>query len=465
MPKQRLPFPERAIQETVQAFPKVDQNLFFPSHNAFTFYMASVAERLTPWGKNVAKRDRELRQFWPSENMLASAIATVCQRNAAFNWVIEGSPRLKEAIEFVLHNAISGETRGWVPFTLSVSQDLYSQDNGAFIEIIRDGDGPTAPVIGIAHLDAGACVRTGDPYVPVLYTDRENKVHKMDWYKIITLSDFPSSIQTMNGVGFSAVTRVLRGAEMMSDLAQYKHEKISGRFARAIHVIGGVSRAEIKDIQKEENEVADSAGQTHFIMPMLITSLDPTASVSHVEIPLASLPDGFDFDDELKWYITQLALGFGTDYQDFAPLPGGNLGTSTQSEVLHRKSRGKGPALFMSTIQNAFKWFGVLPRGVNFKYAEQDLDFEIDQANIREIRARERAIRIRSGEITPEIARQLAIESNDLERYHLSLLGETEPEDLPAGDIGLDEDMVGDDTMPDSERIVEKNLFSRLFRK
>ena len=419
MPKLRSPFPEEAIQASVREFP-TQQNIGFDFGNSFTFFVASVADTMIPWGANIAARDKQLREFYPTEPILASAVGSVVMRDAAFDWKIEGPKYTREAVTQMLYSAISGNTIGWIPFIESVVTDLETQDNGAFIEIIRAEDDPASAVIGLGHLDAAMCKRTASIEYPVIYTDEKGSLHKLAWYQVVPISDLPSPNVKMKGAGMCAVSRVLRMSQILKDLQVYKHEKISGRFARAIHFVGGASRKDIDDIEKRSMEDADNKGLTRFILPMILTSLDPEKPVSHVEVPLASLPDGFKFDEELKWYIAIIALGFGGDYQDFAPLPGGNLGTSTQSEILHRKSRGKGPAFFMNFIRDVFKYRGIVPRNVEFSFYEQDLAADKERAQLSQIRAGTRAIQMRSGEINQAIARKLAVRTDDLEEEDIT---------------------------------------------
>lgn len=374
-----------------------------------------MADTITPWGGPIATRDKQLRDFYPTEPILASAIGGWAMQHAAFDWKIEGPKYTRDAATQMLHSCISGNTIGWIPFIEAFSVDLGTQDNGAFMEIIRAEDDPASAVIGLGHLDAARCTRTASIEYPVVYTDEKGNPHKLAWYQVIAVSDLPSPNVKMNGAGMCAVSRVLRMAQILKDLEVYKHEKISGRFARAIHFVGGASRRDLEDLEKKSSEEADNKGLTRFIMPMILTSLDPEKPVSHVEIPLASLPDSFDMDVEMKWYIAAIALGFGGDYQDFAPLPGGNLGTSTQSEILHRKSRGKGPALFMNLIRDLFTYRGIIPRNVTFGFYEQDLAADKERAQLGQIRATTRAIQMRSGEINQSIARKLAVRTDDLE--------------------------------------------------
>lgn len=418
-------FPKEAFRRTVTEFTPPDNvNSAQSVSSVFTFQVASFGEAIAPWGSNVRQRDIELRAFWKSEDMLAGAVWSVCARNAAFTWKIEGEEKTAEVVTNMLQNAITGQIYGWVPFITALSLDLYTQDNGAFIEIIRQKNKPDSPVVGIAHLDAGKCTRTGNPKTPVIYTDKKGIDRKMNWWSVIPLSEFPSAEQRMNGVGICAVSRVLRLASILKNIAVFKNEKVSGRFIKAIHFVGGVSKQEITDIMDRGQENADNAGQTRYMLPQIIASLDPEKPVSTASIDLASLPDNFDLDTELKWYITGLSLGFGVDYQDFAPLPGGGIGSSNQSETLHRKSRGKSPAVFMRTLENTFKFYGVMPQSVAFKFDDSDIALQLEDQKLSKTRAEERGIRIRGGEITPNVARQIALRQGDLTQEEFDAIPE-----------------------------------------
>jgi len=407
--KQTKSLPDPALKRTVQSFP--DNTAGGPA-NSLTLYLASVSDIVPAWGQNITRRDVELRKFWPTEPMLASAIYGVAAANAAFSWELTGPDRTRDAVQKMLNSADLG--KGWQDFIIKISLDLLTQDNGAFIEVIRAGKSATSAVLGIAHLDSASCRRTGNPEFPVIYTDLKGYEHKMAWWNIISLEEMPSPDQKMYGVQLCAVSRVLKWAQVLRDIHTYKAEKIGGRFARAIHIVGGPQKSELEDVTNRHDEEADNLGLTRYIKPIILASLNPDKPVSHVQIDLAALPDGFDIDTEMKWYINQLALGFGRDYQDFAPLPGGNLGTSTQSEVLAEKGRAKGPALFMKLIEHKFNFWGILPTNVEFAFKEQDLEQESKQATVKMSRATARKTRLDSGELTPQVARDIALEEGDL---------------------------------------------------
>lgn len=404
-------FPEEAIRASAQEFPEPMEGL---GGSVFTWMLGSAADSITPWGRNVMRRDQQLREFWPTETYLAGAIASVSMRNATLDWEIKGPNVLVTAVTEMLQSAIAGDTFGWVPFIEKFSQDLFTQDNGAFIELIRDpGLDATsqfkdekAPVIGISHLDSNQCTRTGNPEYPVIYTDRAGKRHKMAWYQIIPYSDYPSAIERMNGVGYCATTRALRVAQIMRSIFLYKDEKISGRHYKQIHFVSGVSRQEIKDEMKRGQEEANNTGMVRFILPSILASLDPEKPVSTASIDLAGLPDGFDLDQEMRWYISGLAIAFGVDYQEFAPLPGGNIGSSQQSMILHRKSSGKNPAVFMRTLVDGLRNYGAFPKTVEMRFNDKDEQEELERQEVRTKALEEMAISVRSGIITPDAARR-----------------------------------------------------------
>lgn len=443
-------FPKPAIQASVQEFPQPQDG---GGSLTLTFNIASAADLIQPWGRNVAWRDRQLREFWPSEPYLAGAVANVGFRSAALEWEIKATEKVAQAVHDILVSALAGDTFGWTQFMEKLTQDLYCQDNGAFVELIRDEGmdanshfkGPMAPVLGIGHLDANKCRRTGHPEFPVVYTDRKGREHKLRWYQVIPFSDFPSPIETMNGVGLCAVSRVLKMAQIARSVAIYKDEKVSGRHFKQIHFVSGVSRQDIKDEMKRGQEEASNTGLIRFILPSILASLDPEKPVSTATIDLASLPDGFEFDTDMKWYISCLALGFGVDYQEFAPLPGGNIGSSMQSMVLHRKGSGKGPAVLMRTLAESFKNYGVLPKGAEMRFNDKDEQEELERQTVRTKAMEEYAIAINSHALTPQAAAEDMVRrglwteqtiQNIPESFWKQFEGNPQPVGQPVGDRG-----------------------------
>lgn len=404
--------------------------------------MASVADSFPPWGTNLAVRDRQLREFWPTEPTLASALYSVIIQRSSYSWTLEGPPNTVELYQEMFHNADLGN--GWLPFLVKLATDLYTQDNGSFIEIIRTGDSETSPVIGIAHLDAARCIRTGVPEWPVVYFDRMGGRHKMAPWQVITWEEFPSPIETMNGAQLCALSRVLRAAQLLRDIGIYIREKAAGSSLTAIHLVSGIKATEIDDAIEQHMARQKQKGLTNFMLPAVLATLDPTATISHEQIDLASLPDNFDLDVTMRWYINQLALGLGADYQDFAPLPGRSLGSGAQSLVLHDKSRGKGPANFIKSLEHKLNFAGVLPRNVTFRFDEQDMAQELEYADIAKIRAETLTMYVTSGTLTQEAARQIMLDKGDISQELFDVLQAAV--DVTPNITAPDDDQVNDNT-------------------
>ncbi len=457
---------KQAIKRTVQEFPDVTSG---PSIPRIILHVATAADEIAPWWSPM--RDTQLRKFWPTEPFLAGAIYSVCSRNASFRWELTG-PRLRTwRSHDMLNSANFGD--GWQSFTMQISTDLITADNGAFIEVIRPAHARTSkgkllevtkaydpeidevgwvpidedtkelchdmvcgedfkiidlPVelpVGIAHLDSARCIRTGDPTYPVLYTDRKGGLHKLAAHQVITLEDMPSPIEEMNKVQTCAVSRCLRLAQILRDMLIYKHEKVSGRFIREVHITNADAR-QLDDAIAQAQSEADSKGLERYSQPVIFSTIDPTADPKVATIPLASLPDGFNEEETMRWYVAGVANALGVDYGFLAPLPGNKLGTSTQAETQERQARGKSSRLFMETLQNKFNNSAIFPKGVKFKFAESDPWEESERDRAFSRRARALEILVSAAIIEPWQARQILADKGDLDPKYLEMIGEAD---------------------------------------
>ncbi|MFW6031150.1 MAG: hypothetical protein ACOC9T_01045, partial [Myxococcota bacterium] len=102
------------------------------------------------------------------------------------------------------------------------------------------------------------------------------------------------------------------------------------------------------------------------------------------------------------------------DYQELAPLPGGNLGTSSQSEILHAKNRAKSLGLFVEQFEHMMNWAGILPPGIEFRFGREDSAEQEQKAKVSKLRAEARELMRMNGELTAKGARQMALEAGDI---------------------------------------------------
>ncbi len=398
-------------------------------------FLGASADEFEPWGRNYKLRDRQLRKFITTESMFTSALGIVTSRNSAFNWRIDGPEGKPSDAAKVVQELLeqSNQGQGFPQLMSAISQDVYTQDGGAFMEIVREADRQDAPFVQLNQLDAGRCWHTGVPQKPVLYQDTNQKWHLLDWWSVITLSEMPTPIETFYGQQMCALTRLLTAAQIIKNISIYKAEKTGGRHNRAIHFVQGLTNTQIQSAIEQYRVFADQQGLTRYVNPIITGSVDPKATLDIKTLELAALPDGFNEEEMFKHYISHIAMAFGSDYQEFAPLPGGNLGTSSQSEILHQKTKGKGPALFRKLIRDAMN-FRVLPEPTSFEWNEQDIEADKQVAEVKKLRAEGRAVRIASNEITNEEAREEALAVGDItqEQFEHGPPPEPEPELAPS---------------------------------
>ncbi len=376
----------------------------------FVFFIANLADNSPAWPSQ--QRDRFLDEFWRTEDVLAGAVYSMCAKVAALDYKLEGPSKAVARYNDILQCSDLGG--GWLKLLFKVTQDMLTQDNGGFLELLRrPGKSPQSAVDGVAHLDSQRCVQTGDPLQPVNYVNAKGIIHEMGWQDVMIMTDMPTAREKKKGYGFCAVSRVLRGAQILRDIGVYKRQKLSGKRTPGLLFVKGMRRGAIQAaIERSQEEEIQSRGRTVYTGPVVLAANDPGTELDAKLIDLAGLPDGYDEDTLFKWYITSLALAFGTDYSEFAPLPGGNLGTASQVESMAAKSRGKGPGVILQQYEYAFNYY-ILPRTLTFQFTSTDPEAERERIAQSHERAKERALRVNSGEITARQALLLAIAEED----------------------------------------------------
>ncbi|NIV29052.1 MAG: hypothetical protein GWN58_05945, partial [Anaerolineae bacterium] len=101
----------------------------------------------------------------------------------------------------------------------------------------------------------------------------------------------------------------------------------------------------------------------------------------------AQLPDQFDEKAATELYINIVALSFGVDVREFWPMTAGNLGTATETLVMHQKAKGKGVGDLISTLERAINWH-ILPEAVTFSFDFTDDDEDMARAQLDETRTK-----------------------------------------------------------------------------
>jgi hypothetical protein len=379
---------ELSIQR--RALPKDDGGVSvasaFPSSFSFSYQRNDHYDSLiSPWWSPA--RDVALRAFVyrPNNDILAGAISSMTKKFKAMNWKIEGPLRVVNRYQRVLTTAEFFQ--GWSFWLGKILFDYYSQDKGAFSELIGAGDpnGPiVGPVLGLAHLDSQQCQLTGDIEFPVIYNNpKTDRSHRLHTTRVAHFVDMPSPAEYMYNTGFCGVSRVIGSSEILLKINKYKNEKLDDLPEAGLLLFNNVLPERWNDAKAGYNRETRRLNQDHWRNIMTMFGLDPAQPASAEFISFADLPDAFNELESTNTYATILALAFGVDVREFWPMNSGSLGTSTESLVMHQKARGKGVGEVISMIERILNW-KVLPPSATFAFdftddEEDKLAAEIDQ--------------------------------------------------------------------------------------
>lgn len=397
--------------------------------------LAKAGELLPPWWS--ARRDRELSAFWKRSPHLSSALYNAQAKLVGIPLqVVARDPTIPEhraeAEAMTIYiNESSDFNKSWHVTYAKFIEDLLTQDNGAFIEVIGGGlaSGPIlGPGMGMRHLDAKRCSRTSNPIYPVVYQAEDNKKYKLHWTRVISMSQMPSARAEMHNVGFCAISRAVDIAQNLVDIAIYKQERLGSRPPNIVVLGKGITGQQIMEAFVAGEQEASNRNQTRYSRTVAMGSENPEIDLKVVE--LAHL-DPFDEETSINLGMYAIALAFGIDAGELWP---SQRGSSNQVDANIRRltTRGKLPAQTVSEMMTQINQ-KVLPQHLKCIFDLPDDEENQQRALIKDIRARNRDRDIASGTISTRAARQQALGYQDITRATFNSL-ELRDGRMPAGE-------------------------------
>lgn len=373
---------ELSIQQRVE-----DNNLQGFAFNSWFNIHSDIESEVSPWWSQ--NRDLDLQDFLMKEgnDILQGAVSSLVKKFQAMNWIIEGAETVTKRYHPIVAQAEFG--KGWAFLLSRTLQSYFSQDKGAFWELIGEGDidGPIdGAVLGIANLDSRYCQLTGDIDYPVIYwSTKDSKPHKMHRTRIVHFVDMPSPNEDMNGIGFCAVSRVISASTVLLKIATYKNEKLSNLPQAGLLLLNNILPQSWNDAKGDYNTERRRQGEQYWKSVMTLFGLDPSQPATANFISFSNLPESFDELQSTELYVKILSLAFGVDIREFWPQSGGSLGTATESTIMHEKARGKAIGELISNIERAINWF-VLPPTVSFSFDFKDDEQDRTTSEIQKVR-------------------------------------------------------------------------------
>lgn len=377
-----------------------------------------MLNEVSPWWSR--QRDAELRAFW-KDGQSASIVMGLAQNKLAtipIKIVPNDMSVVAHGRQAAMMNSRLGMNSefglGLHGAMLKFVEDYLGQDNGAFMEILGDGDpaGPIeGPVYGLRHLDSAHCLRTGDPVYPVHYTGEDHKQYRIHNARMIFMSQMPSSRREMFNVGFCSISRSLKIIENLHNVLNYQDEKMGARAASQILVGSGITGREIIKTIAASEHMMNALGIKNLAKTIAIGSSTGDISLDRIE-----LNDLKTFDEETTktFAAYALAAAWGLEFQDLIPISG----TRSSESISLQRARVRLPQAFMeSFLQQAN--VKLVPNYLQVKMDFVDDTADQQRATIQDIDSRNFERQMSAGVTTPEVVQQIQFERGYIKRHQL----------------------------------------------
>ena len=431
---------------SVQDQVRQDQEVGF----GLLFHLVRAGELISPWWSQ--RRDKELRAFAKNSDhfsgaewMIGTKLASVPYLVEARDSSVKAHVKLANQYQAILTDMVQFG-QGWEIFWTKFFKDVWECDNGAFGEIIGEGDpnGPIkGPSLGLAHLDSTRCSRTSNPEFPVVYQDVTGRRYRFHHTRIVFRSQQPSTAAEMHNVGFCWLSRSINSIQRLIDVATYNQEKLGSRPLRQLILGKGIGAEMIKDAIQAAEEVMDNRGLRRYSQAPILAH--PTLKEWDIEQrDLASLPDGFDekTTTDFAMFVIALAGGFPPRWLWPATSTGA---TKADAMYSHISGSGGGATWHLNMMRDLLSYSGrasdigpllppkFLPKELRLIFDFQDDEQDRLQADVRSTRAKTRQLDLNSGVVTVRVSREQALAAGDITQAQFNHM-ELEDGRLPNGD-------------------------------
>lgn len=385
---------EQAIQQSVQGFPPVESVRAGATYGWGYYLNGGARDLIAAYGS--LQCDVELKRFYRRvyNTMAQGTISGVAKRIASTPFEIKSSKSSRSLANRFTEMLQYGQFgMGWTDLIKMTVSDYAILNRGATWEVIAPGD-PTkeidyANVVGFAIKDGLRCFPTGHPEYPVVYRGkwlpekRDYMYFALHKTRCMRFVDMPDSDEDLFGIGMSALYRVIGTAYVQILMQKYQVEKLSDLPPQGFMTVSGMHEDQVRDAMRMYELDRQAEGQSVFRNLVRLSGFNPDMQPQVNITPFSAAPENFDYAEYMNMHVNLFALAFGVDKQEIWELTSGNLGTGTQSQILHAKSQGKFYGDCMTMIERAINQ--ALPPSLTFafKWKDPQQDKELaERANV-----------------------------------------------------------------------------------
>lgn len=345
------------------------------------YHMMSLASKVDEIPRRgTTAYSRWIDKLWKEEPILAGAVYSMVAKMQAMNWKVEGGRNNSKRTAEMLARAQYMLGSDWAGFIGSSAIDFYTQDNGVWWDVTRQG-GKWGRMTDLAHIDTRNCIPTGNANVPMYYSS--SVVGHTHMYKPGEYMHFASMILPNEGelgLGYCACSRAARAAKLLMALHSYDAEKLQNLPPEGIASVTGLTDREFRQAIRLWLAERKKNNSLTFPQVLWLIGSNPNATVSVDIASFSTIPESFDRQTVVAQYVNTLALCFGVDTREFWAISTGALGTASEAEVQHLKARGKGGGEFITMVESQLN--AELPDDVIFKFDTQDIEEDMVSATV-----------------------------------------------------------------------------------
>lgn len=408
---------------------------------------------LPAWGTRL--RLRWLRDYYFHDRnwMGQGAFSGLGDRVASTPYEVTGpaGPELSKA-DKMFKGANFGA--GWGVYAKIMVLNFLRYDIGAWAEVIAPGN-PLGPILGqptgIATLDPMRVFPTGDPIYPAIYVNQRGEQYLLHHERVIQIVDAPDGSDDKPGWGLSTQSRAVSIIKQVLLMAKYNEAYLDDEPVPSLTLYSNISQDDVNQMWARYEAIRRGDALPAKGKRLELFGLQTDTPVAISEHPFSVAPHNFDYVAWVDLCASAFALVLSVDKQEIWELSRGNMGTSTQSEILHRKSQGRKIAALYSAFEREHN-NKLLPADLRFEFAFQDAAEDLERAQVAETQAR--TVQIISGVLsvqetreylamTDETMRQIL--TDDEGRVRTLTDQDTEPDVAIADDVGEIEEL---DTEP-----------------